>query len=108
MVAPSTASVLITGESGTGKELVARSIHTLSPRKSKPFVAINCSAIPETLIESEIFGHEKVAFTGPLERRSGCFELAEEGTLLLDEIGEMPFATQAKLLRLLEDHKLRR
>ena len=108
LVAPSTASVLITGESGTGKELVARTIHNLSPRKSKPFVGINCSAIPETLIESEIFGHEKGSFTGALERRAGCFELAEEGTLLLDEIGEMPIATQAKLLRVLEDHKLRR
>lgn len=108
MVAPSTASVLITGESGTGKELVARTIHNLSSRKNKPFVAINCSAIPETLIESEIFGHEKGAFTGALERRAGCFELAEEGTLLLDEIGEMPIGTQAKLLRVLEDKKLRR
>src|SRR5438874_473286 len=107
-VAPTTASILITGESGTGKEVVARTLHDLSARKAKPFVAINCSAIPETLIESEIFGHEKGAFTGALERRAGCFELAEEGTLLLDEIGEMPIATQAKLLRVLEDKKFRR
>jgi len=108
MAAPSTASVLITGETGSGKEMVARSIHMLSPRAARPFVAINCSAIPESLMESEIFGHERGAFTGAAERRIGCFELADGGTLLLDEIGEMPAPTQAKLLRVLEDHKIRR
>ncbi|MGB8261739.1 MAG: sigma-54 dependent transcriptional regulator [Terracidiphilus sp.] len=107
-IAPSNVSVLITGESGTGKELVARTLHELSPRKSRPFVAVNCAAIPETLIESEIFGHEKGAFTGAAERRAGCFELANGGTLLLDELAEMPSGTQAKLLRVLEERKLRR
>ena len=107
-IAPSNVSVLITGESGTGKEMVARTLHDLSPRKSRPFVAVNCAAIPETLIESEIFGHEKGAFTGAVERRAGCFELASGGTLLLDELGEMPVGTQAKLLRVLEERKLRR
>jgi DNA-binding NtrC family response regulator len=107
-IASSNVSVLITGESGTGKELVARTLHTLSARKSRPFVAVNCAAIPETLIESEIFGHEKGAFTGAVERRAGCFELASGGTLLLDEIAEMPAGTQAKLLRVLEERKLRR
>ncbi len=108
MAAPSSASVLITGETGSGKEIVARTIHKLSPRTGGPFVAINCSAIPETLMESEIFGHERGAFTGAAERRIGCFELADGGTLLLDEIGEMPAPTQAKLLRVLEDRKVRR
>src|SRR2546421_257209 len=106
--APSSASVLITGETGSGKEIVARTLHKLSPRSNGPFVAINCSAIPETLMESEIFGHERGAFTGAAERRIGCFELADSGTLLLDEIGEMPAPTQAKLLRVLEDRKVRR
>ncbi len=108
LVAPSSASVLITGETGSGKEILANTIHRLSPRAQRPFVAINCSAIPETLMESEIFGHEKGAFTGAAERRIGCFELADGGTLLLDEIGEMPAPTQAKLLRVLEDRKVRR
>ena len=107
-VAPSSASVLITGESGTGKEIVARTIHNLSPRKAAPFVAINCSAIPETLMESELFGHEKGAFTGAASRRQGCFELANSGTLLLDEIAEMPMLLQAKLLRVLEERTVRR
>jgi DNA-binding NtrC family response regulator len=105
---PTNACVLISGESGTGKELVARTLHELSPRRNGPFFAINCAALPETLIESELFGHEKGSFTGASERRAGCFEVAQHGTLLLDEIGEMPALTQAKLLRILEDSKVRR
>jgi DNA-binding NtrC family response regulator len=108
LVAPSSAPVLITGESGTGKEVVARTIHELSSCRSNSFVAVNCAAIPETLIESELFGHEKGAFTGAFDSRMGCFELAQGGTLLLDEIGEMPLTAQAKLLRVLEDSKVRR
>ena len=107
-VAPSGASVLITGESGTGKEVVARSLHAMSARSAGPFVAINCAAIPETLLESEIMGHEKGAFTGATASRPGCFELAHDGTLLLDEIAEMPPGLQTKLLRVLEGRSLRR
>ena len=106
--APTNASVLISGESGTGKELIAQTIHELSPRQAFPFVAINCAAIPETLLESEIFGHEKGAFTGAHDRRTGVFELAHGGTLFLDEIAEMQPATQVKLLRVLQERTFRR
>ncbi len=107
-VAPTDACVMITGESGSGKELVARAIHTNSQRANQAFLAINCAAMPETLMESEIFGHEKGAFTGALDRKAGALELAEGGTLFLDEIGEMPMPMQAKLLRVLEDFRFRR
>src|SRR5579863_3620418 len=107
-VAPKTASVLISGESGTGKERAAAAIHKLSARAAGPFIAINCAAIPESLIESELFGHEKGAFTGAVGRQAGCFEHANGGTLFLDEIGEMPMPMQAKLLRVLEESKVRR
>lgn len=106
--AESNASVLITGESGTGKELVAKAIHSLSPRKDNHFVAINCAAIPEGLLESELFGHMKGAFTGATANKQGLFELANEGTIFLDEIGEMPMSLQAKLLRVIEGGTFRR
>jgi DNA-binding NtrC family response regulator len=105
-VAPSDATVLLTGKSGTGKELAARMIHERSPRKGGPFIAVNCAALPETLLESELFGHEKGAFTGADTRKQGRFELADNGTLFLDEIGEVSTNVQSKLLRVLEERKL--
>ncbi|MGH8012819.1 MAG: sigma-54-dependent transcriptional regulator [Candidatus Binataceae bacterium] len=107
-IAASSASTILLGESGTGKEVIAHMIHDLSGRRDGPFVAINCAALPETLMESELFGHERGAFTGADRRREGCFELANGGTLLLDEIGEMKVELQVKLLRVLEEHRLRR
>ena len=107
-IAPSQANVLITGESGTGKELVAKALHLNSERKNSPFVPINCGAIPENLLESELFGHEKGAFTGADKRKDGLFESAENGTLFLDEIGELPMGMQVKLLRILQEREFRR
>jgi DNA-binding NtrC family response regulator len=106
--APTAASILVYGESGTGKELVAKTIHQLSDRNTHPFVAINCAAIPESLLENELFGHERGAFTGAVERRAGCFEMAHTGTLFLDEIAEVSPAIQAKLLRVLQERSVRR
>ncbi|HYR12292.1 MAG TPA: sigma-54 dependent transcriptional regulator, partial [Longimicrobium sp.] len=107
-IAPVNSTVLVLGESGTGKELVARGIHALSPRRHRPFVAVNVAALPDTLLESELFGHEKGAFTGASDRRKGFFELANGGSIFLDEIGEMPLGTQTKLLRVLEEREFRR
>jgi DNA-binding NtrC family response regulator len=107
-VAPTLAPVLIAGQSGTGKELIAREIHNCSPRRNGPFVAINTAALPESLIESELFGHEKGAFTGAIARHAGCFEQAHGGTLFLDELGDMPRSAQPALLRVLEDLRVRR
>jgi len=107
-IAPAQSTVLITGESGTGKELAARGIHALSPRRHKPFIAVNVAALSETLLESELFGHEKGAFTGAVDSRKGLFELADGGTIFLDEIGEMPLTTQTKLLRVLDQREFMR
>ncbi|MFQ6091221.1 MAG: sigma-54 interaction domain-containing protein [bacterium] len=107
-VAPTNVTVLITGESGTGKELIARAIHKHSPRRFNPFIAVNCGALAESILESELFGHEKGSFTGAAARRKGVFELANGGTILLDEVGEMSFATQVKLLRVLEEKEFMR
>ena len=107
-VAPTDATVLLTGESGTGKEVFSRAIHQLSPRRDKPFVTVNCAAIPSTLIENELFGHEKGSYTGAFARKVGKFELADQGTIFLDEIGELHISVQAKVLRVIEEQSFER
>ena len=106
LIGPSTANVLVTGETGTGKELIARHVHKLSPRADAPFVAVNCGAFSESLVESELFGHERGSFTGATVARAGWFEAARGGTLFLDEIGDLPFAMQVKLLRVLQERQV--
>jgi formate hydrogenlyase transcriptional activator len=107
-VAPSDSTVLISGETGTGKELIARAIHKRSNRSTRAFIRVHCAAIPQSLIASELFGHEKGAFTGALQRRAGCFEAADAGTIFLDEIGELPVETQIALLRVLQEREFER
>jgi transcriptional regulator with GAF, ATPase, and Fis domain len=107
-VAPVETTVLLTGETGTGKELIARALHQGSPRRDRPLVKVNCGAIPQGVVESELFGHEKGAFTGALQRRIGRFEVADKGTLFMDEVGELPLDTQVKLLRVLQEHEFER
>jgi transcriptional regulator with GAF, ATPase, and Fis domain len=107
-VAPVETTVLLTGETGTGKELIARAIHALSPRKDRVLIKVNCGAIPQGVVESELFGHEKGAFTGALQRRIGRFELADKGTLFMDEVGELPLDTQVKMLRVLQEQEFER
>src|SRR6185503_244595 len=107
-VAPTDATVLLTGESGTGKEVFSRAIHQLSARRDKPFVTVNCAAIPSTLIENELFGHEKGSYTGAFARQIGKFEIADQGTIFLDEIGELHISVQAKVLRVIEEQSFER